>query len=245
MHGPAAESRIVRHAGNGLVLGLDRPGLEGLELHRRPIRALQHVPVDQARWRGQRRHRGRDPARQADPGQQVEHLLARVVVAGAFLERDDHVRQSVKRDRADVVVLRDAVHPDLDGHRDQPFHFLGRVPRPLCDDLDDGRRQVRIGIHRQALQRSHARADQHEHQQDDEKRLRQRRGHEAVHEGRRHGRRRWQLVAHWICLNWMNSAPSSTMRSPVASPSGITTWSPVRGPRVTCRRAKLPSLWAT
>ena len=34
LHGAAAKPRIIRHSGNGLVLGFDGPVLEGFELHR-------------------------------------------------------------------------------------------------------------------------------------------------------------------------------------------------------------------
>ena len=42
----------------------------------------------------------------------------------------------------------------------KPFDFLGRVTRPLGDDLDPRRRKIGIGIHRQPVQRTHAGAQQ-------------------------------------------------------------------------------------
>ena len=198
LHGAAAKARIIRHAGNGFVCGLDDPVLEGLELHRRPVGALQHVAIDQTRRRGQRRHRRRHAARQTEAGQPVENFLAGEVVVGAIVEREDDVGQSIERDRALRGHLRNAVHPDFDGHRDQPFHFLGGVSGPLGDDLDHRRRKIGIGIHRQAIQRPRPRADQHERQEDDEKALPQRRGDDPVHDRSRSRRgsgwKQWSLI---------------------------------------------------
>ena len=224
LHGAAAEARIVRHPGHRLVLRRDGPVLDGLQLHRRAVGALQHVAVDQPRRRGQRRHRGRDAARQAQARHAVEHFLAREIVVGAAVERDGDVGQPVQRDRADGGGLGDAVHADLDRHRDQPLHFLGRVAGPLGDDLDDRRRQVGIGIHRQARQRAGARAGQQQRQQQDQEGLGQRRGHDAVHDRRRarHGFVGGQWLAHWFCMNWTKMPPSTTIRSPAVRPRGMT-----------------------
>jgi hypothetical protein len=84
----------------------------------------------------------------------------------------------------------------FDGNGDQPLHFLGGMPGPLGDDLDDGRRQIGIGIHGQALQRANARADQHERHHADEKALAQRRRDDPVHDRRRTRRHGRQFVGH-------------------------------------------------
>ena len=181
LHGSTAEARVVCHTGNGPVLRRDGPVLEGLELHRRAIGALQHVPIDEPGRRGERRHRRRHAARQAEVALPVEDFLAGEAVVRAILKRDLDVGQSVQRDRAGGGRLRNTVHSEFDGHRDQPFDFLGGMPGPLGDDLDDRRRKIGIGIHRQAIQRPPSRADQHERQQDDDEALPQRIGNDPVH----------------------------------------------------------------
>ena len=66
LHRAAAEAGIVGHAGHRSEGRLDHPVLEGLELHRRAVGALQHIAIDQARRRGQRRDRRRHAAGQAE-----------------------------------------------------------------------------------------------------------------------------------------------------------------------------------
>ena len=83
------------------------------------------------------------------------------------------------------------------------------------------RRQIGIGVHRQALQRPRAGADQHQRHHADEKALPQRRGHDPVHDRRRARRRSGgAVVAHWFCMNWTNNPPSTTIRSPALRPAG-------------------------
>ena len=219
LHAAATETGVVGHAGHGAVLRLDHPVLERLQLHRRAIGALQHVAIDQSRRRRQRRHRRLHPVGKIEIAQPVEHFLAREVVVGAVVEGERHHRQAVQRDRTGVVGFRNAGHALLGRHRDQPLHFLGSMAGPLRDDLDAGRRQVRIGVHRQAVQRVHAGADQHQHQQRDQKALRQRGADDPVHQRRRARRHGRQMVAHWFCMNCTKRPPSTTIRSPGSSPS--------------------------
>ncbi len=152
LHRAAAEAGIVRHAGHRAVMRLDRPFLDGLQFHRRAIGALQRVAIDQARGRGQRRDRRRDAARQVDIADPVERLLARRLAVGAIGEIDHHVGQAVERDRTHDRRLGNAVHAELDRHGDLPLDFLGGMAGPLRDDLDHRRREIGIGIDRQALQ---------------------------------------------------------------------------------------------
>ena len=78
-----------------------------LELHRRAIRALQHVAVDQPARREQRRHAGRDAVGHARRrGTRSNTCCAREVVVGVVLEDESDVGQPVERDRAHDVEVR-------------------------------------------------------------------------------------------------------------------------------------------
>ena len=94
LHRAAAEAGIVGDARNGPELRLDRPVLERLELGRRAVGTLQRVAVDQAGRRGQRLDRRRDPARQAEVAEPVEHLLPGEIAVGVLVERDVDVGQA-------------------------------------------------------------------------------------------------------------------------------------------------------
>ena len=146
LHRPAAEPGIVGHARDRAELRLDRPVLEGLELGRRAVGALQRVAVDQPRRGGQRLDVRLDPARQVEIGEPVEYLLPGEIAVGGLVEGDGDVRQGIERDRAEIILLRDAVHFALDRNGDQPLHLLRRMARPLRVDLDHRRRQVGIGV---------------------------------------------------------------------------------------------------
>ena len=218
LHRPAAEAGIVRDAGHRPELRLDRPVLERLELGRRAVGALQRVAVDQPRRRGQRRDVRRDPARQVEVGQSIEHLLPGEIPVGVLVERDVDGGQSVERDRAKVILLRDAVHLALDRNGDQPFHLFRRVAGPLGGDRDHRRRQVGISVDRQPLPRADAGGDQQHRQERDEDSLLEAEGDDPVDEGGAGRRRLGRILAHWLCMNWRKIAPFATILSPLARP---------------------------
>ncbi len=230
LHGAAAEAGIVGDARHRAVLRRDDPVVDGLEFHRRTVVALQHIAINQPRRRGLRRDRWRHPARQADVAEAVEHMLAREVVVGAVGESERDIGQAVQRDRALGGEFRNAVHRQLDRHGDQALDFLGRMSRPLRDDLDHRRRQVRIRIHRQAFERPPARAGQDRRQQHDEKALRERGRDDAVDQRRRAQLRpvRKRRLAHWVSMKRRKMAPCATILSPACSPSLTRLRSPSR-----------------
>ena len=62
-----------------------------------------------------------------------------------------------------------AVHGQLERQGRQPFEFFGGVAIPLRDQLDHGRRKVRIGVDRHALKGIRAGEDEEpSHYQDQE-----------------------------------------------------------------------------
>jgi hypothetical protein len=88
--------------------------------------------------------------------------LAREVVVGTVLERQDDVRQPVERDRAADGQPRQPIHLALGGYGDQPFDLFGCVARPLGDDFDQRRREIRISIDRQPVQRARSGSEEHD-----------------------------------------------------------------------------------
>ncbi len=56
-------------------------------------------------------------------------------------------------------------------NRYQPLDFLGRVTRPLRNDLHHRRRQVRIGVHGHTLEGKSARYDDEQYQHQDQETL--------------------------------------------------------------------------
>ncbi len=96
LHRFAAKPRVIRHPGNGLVLAFNRPVFDRLEFHRRAVRTLHDVAVDQARRGKQRRHRWRDAGGQAQIPDALERLLAGEITVCAVTEGQDDIRQAVE-----------------------------------------------------------------------------------------------------------------------------------------------------
>ena len=188
LHRLAAQTGVVGHALNRAIAALEHPVLENLEFLRRPIRALQHVPVDEAARTEQRRHARCHAGRNLRVRDALEGLLARKIRIGVVLEVHRDRRQPVERDRAKRVELRDAVHLDLERNRDEALDLLGRMARPLRHDLHPRRRQIRIGVDRQVLKRDDAPDRQAQHRHDDDESLREREGNNAVDHGVTAGR---------------------------------------------------------
>ena len=70
--------------------------------------------------------------------------------------------------------VRRAVHGQLERQRGQSFDLFGGVAGPLRDQLDHGRRKIRIGVHRHALKGIRAGDDEKRHQHQDQEPLPQR-----------------------------------------------------------------------
>ena len=239
LHGAAAETGVVGHAGHRAVLRRDDPVVQRLQLHRRAVGALQHVAVHQPRGRRHRRHRRGHAVGQFDIRQAVAHALAREIRIGAVGEAERDVGQAVQRHGTLGDHAGDGIHAQLHRHRDQPFHFLGRMPRPLRDDVDHRRRQIRVRIHRQDVVGPHAGRSQAQRQQHHQHALLQRERDDAVDQRGRARRQPfgWGLRAHWVCMKCRKIAPSTTTLSPACRPSGISKRSPTRPPSVTVRCA--------
>ena len=140
LHGGAAETRIVGHAGDGFISPLDHPILEGLQLLGAAVGALDHVAINQARGTAERRHAGHDSTRQRGVSHPLKDDLAGEIIVGAFFERHDDVGKAVERDRTHHLHVRDAVHLQFERQGHEALDLLGRMPRPLGNDLGTGRR---------------------------------------------------------------------------------------------------------
>src|SRR5208337_3923858 len=135
LHGGAAEAGVVGHALNGTVAAFDDPVLERLQLLRAAVGTLQNVTVDQAAGAEHRGETGLQPCRKARGAHPLEGQLAHEIRIGAIVEIHGDERQTIERDRTQRVEPRNAVQLDFNRDGDQPFDFLGRVARPLGDQL--------------------------------------------------------------------------------------------------------------
>ncbi len=101
--------------------------------------------------------------------QPLKNNLPRKIIVGAVLESEDQVGQSIERDGPHHHHVRNAVHLQFEGKRDQALDFFGRVVGPLGDDFDLRRREIGIGVHRHPLKREDAadrdESGQHQHQE--------------------------------------------------------------------------------
>ena len=148
LHGLPAEWREVRDARHRLVRFAQDPVLDGLELHRRAVGAVEDVPVHQPRRREERRDARGHPLGHLDVAEPLEHLLAREVRIGAVPEHHPDIRETVEGDGPLHVEPGQAVHLGFHRNREQPLDFLGGMARPLGDNLHLRRREVGIGIDR-------------------------------------------------------------------------------------------------
>jgi hypothetical protein len=144
---------------------------------------LQRVAVNETRWRSEWLDLGRDAAWQVETGQAIKYLLPREIAVGRLVERDVDARERVQGNRAQVILSRDAVHLPLDGNRNQPLNFFGRVTRPLGGDRNHRRRQIGIGIDRQTVPCVDAGRNQKHRKEGDEDALFEAERDEAVDEG--------------------------------------------------------------
>jgi hypothetical protein len=110
----------------------------------------------------------------------LEGPLPREIRIRAVLKRQDHMRQSVQRHRSHHLHLLDAIHLALDGQRHQPLHLFGGVTGPRGGDGHQRRRQIRIRVHGQPLDRPDADSDQCERKHGHQKSLVERGADDAI-----------------------------------------------------------------
>ena len=125
------------------IAALDHPVFNRLQFLRAAIRTLQHVAIDQAAGAEQGRERGSYSGRQSGLRQSFKNNLPRKIIVRVFFESQDDIGQAVERDGTHHHHVRDAVHLEFEGKRDQPLDFFGGVIRPLRDDFDLRRRRDR------------------------------------------------------------------------------------------------------
>ena len=176
MHGGAPKSGIVRHPLDRPVMALQHPVLEDFQFLRRPVGALQNIPVDQPARAEQGREARRQSRGQRRAGHPFEDLLAGEVWIGPVLEVHLDGREAVEGDRPERLQARNAVQFDLDRDGDLALHFLGRVAGPLRDQLDVRRREIRIRVDGQILEGPGAPGHQGQRRDHDHERLLEREG---------------------------------------------------------------------
>ena len=103
---------------------------------------------------------GVTPGGQRDLREPLQHALAIPGVVGFVVEDQLEVGEAEERKRAQMRRCRNAVHRDFQRNRDLLLDLLGGDAGPLGDDLDVVVGHVRIGFHRQAVERNDAPAEQ-------------------------------------------------------------------------------------
>ena len=171
--GDAAEAGDIHHVGNGLELLFERPVLDGFQFHQvvLGIGALQRVPVNLADRTPVRAHLRLQAIGKRDLRKPFQDFLPVPIVVGIVVEDKHHAGEAEKRDGAQMREVRQSIHLNFDGNGDLLFDLFGGAAGPLGDDLDVVVRDVRIGFHRQVVERDRT-PDQQQH--------RQREHHEAV-----------------------------------------------------------------
>ena len=94
----------------------------------------------------------------------IEYFLPVAKDVGAEIEIDLDVAQAENRERTDVGQAGHAGQRHLHRDGDLPFDFFGRPPRILGDQLDHGRRRVRIGDDVEQMERVEATEQQRQSQ---------------------------------------------------------------------------------
>ena len=81
--------------------------------------------------------------RQSDLLQPVDNFLTSIQSGDLVVVNDGDYRESRQRHRAQMGHMRHAIQLNFERDCDLLFHFLGRVSRPLGDDLGVGVRDIR------------------------------------------------------------------------------------------------------
>src|ERR1700730_2882912 len=153
LHGRSAKSGIVRDSGNAAVRAFGDPRLDGVQLLRAAVGALQNVAIDKTAGAEERSHTGRYPGGKRSIGDALKNLLAREIGIRIVFESEDYNGKPVEGNGAHYLELRRPVHGQFERQGGEPLHFFRGMAPPLRNQFDDGRRQIRIGVHRHALKR--------------------------------------------------------------------------------------------
>ena len=153
LHRGAAEAGIVSDARNAAIGALDDPVFEGVQFHRRAIGAFDDVAIDEAAGAKERGHAGRNAGGKGGVAKTLENNLAREIGVGAVFEGENDVRETVERNGTHHLEVRRAVHGELERKSSEALDFFGSMARPLGDQLDHGRRKIRIGVDGHAAER--------------------------------------------------------------------------------------------
>src|SRR5579872_7224390 len=235
LHHSSAEAGVVCHAVNGAIGALKNPVFDSLQLLGTAIRTLENVAIHKAAGAEQWREAGGYTGGNGCLREPLEDDMAGEIIVSAFLEGENDVGQAVERNGTHHAHARHAVHFQFERKCDEPFDFFGGVIRPLTDDFDLGRREIRVSIDRHALKGKDAtdsnKQGEHQHQES----LPQGRLYDSMdHSGAVKGDvRRFQRCSE--LANCTNKLPSPMIWSPGFTPP-VTSVCPFRlSPMVTER----------
>ena len=153
--GHAAEGGHVDDAGNILVLLGKNPVLERLLLHDIDIRifALDGVPVDLSRGTPICLQLRDKPGRKRDHSHAFQHSFPIPAVVRIVVEVHHQARNAGKTEGAHVLHVRQSGHLDFSGNGNLLFDILGRMPRPLRNDVYVVIGNIGIGVDREIVKR--------------------------------------------------------------------------------------------
>src|SRR5579875_101313 len=171
LHYRSAKAGIIGHAGDRFVGALKYPVFVGFQLLWTAIRALEKVAINQIARTRERRERRSHAGGKRNLRKALESAVAGEVIIGAVVKRHDDVGKAVERNGANDLQFRNAVHFHFNGDGDEPLDFFGGVARPLRDDFHHRRREIRISIHRHALEGNGSADDQSNDQKQNQKTL--------------------------------------------------------------------------
>src|SRR5262249_1671055 len=173
------EAGDVHNARHGAELALQHPILERLDVvarinlaARSIFRSFQDVAVDFAGGRLGRYaggHAGRQ--RLGDRGQPVDHLLPGRLVGVAVVPIHFEVAEAEQRLAPDRLQTGHTPERYLEGDGDLPLDLFRGSPGEQGNDLNDGRRRVRVSLDVDIHEGVRADARERDSQQDDDQRI--------------------------------------------------------------------------
>src|SRR5579864_1086072 len=153
LHHRPAKPRVVGNPMDRAVRPFNNPIFDRLQLLRAAVRTFENVPIHQAARTKQRSHCRSHTGWESGLCQPLKYDLPCEIVVGAFFEGQNEIGKSVQRDGTHHHHVRDAIHLKFERKCDQSFNLFGRMVRPLRNDLNLWRREVRVSIHRHPLKR--------------------------------------------------------------------------------------------
>ena len=220
--GAAAPGHHVGDARNLLVLALEHPVLERLQLDERQALRFEGVPVDLADDAGQGAELGFGVGRQLGLREAFLGLLARPVIVRAVGKEHADVGEPEQRVRAQERDVGDPVQLVLEGDRDEPLDLLGRMAGPECDHLDFHVADVGVGLDGEARVGDNATGREQEGQRQRDESLMQREGDDATDH---------------LTAFFRRMPPALTTRSAGVTPSSTSTEPSTSTPSLTDRRS--------